>query len=279
MKKPLIYLLGFTLFYIVSTLNTAQAQNSFEKIVFVEIEKEKDPALFSPNSEVWNESWRVLDRDIFCQGSPVMNAKNYNAAFSGNPENLWTLVHPKLLNGDLTIYSPFDPEMLGFGGFDNGELQYPLMGAEADDSFISSQEFRDNSWFYFGQIEPVKETPLKNASGGDSIVELEDGNFSIVYPAPRFSWYTDQDIIKYKARVRIDVKKNGKEKSRTIEAIAPIVNEMDQGEIVGERELIWIDYAEAEPFLKEGYFFNEKGKPVVYTKYLKEKVNDYTPTE
>lgn len=274
MKKLFLSLVGLTILFSVTSLSLKQspAPAKFEKIVFMEIDAKEDSSLFKPYSEAWRDSWRVLDKDILCGGSPVMNAENYPKAFNGRTENLWTIVHPKLISGELTLYSPFDPNMFGLSGYDDGELRYPVKGENNGDNFITSQELRDEMCYYLGKLGPMPDIPLVDEYGDPVIVTREDGTMEYQYPAPDFDWFRDSDLIKYKIRVRVELKKNGEEKKRIIEAIAPMTFVIDRGEIIGERELLWLDYTELKPILKQGYFLDKNGKPVTYLKYIENKV-------
>lgn len=267
---PLLILL-----FSVSSLNLSKENSkaTFEKIYFVEIDGQTDTSLFVPYSKAWMDSWRYIDADLYCGSSEAMNAANYQFAFNGRSENLYTLIHPKLVNGELTLYSPYDPQMMGLSGFDDGELRYPVKGSNADDNFLTSQNLRDEMCYYFGQFGPQASVPLLNQYGDDSTMVLPDGTESYVYPQRDYIWYRDSDIIKYKFRIRLTVDKNGKEKKREIEAFAPVVFEIEEAQIVGERELFWVDYNQAKTTLTQGYFFDSNRKPVTYLKYIEEKMN------
>lgn len=274
MKKIFLSLLGLIVVFTVVSLNLEQesAPISFEKIIYVEINGKIDSGLFVPYSKAWSDSWRFSEADITCNGSMIMNADDYNFGFNQRSDNLWTLLHPKLINGALILYSPYDPTLYGLSGYDDGELRYPIKGSGPNENFLNSQELRDEMCYYLGQFGQQSPVPLATNYGEDSTMPLPDGTISFVYPPRDYMWYRDTDIIKYKVRVRVLVKKNGKEKKRIIEAIAPMVYQTSEGKITGERELLWMDYNEVKPYLKEGYFFNELGKPVTYLKYIEGKV-------
>lgn len=171
--------------------------------------------------------------------------------------------------GNLTLYSPYDP--FSFNTYDEGELRYPIKGTKASDNFLTSQELRDKMCYYLGQFGLQSDIPMTTMYGEDSVVTLPDGTMSFVYPPSDYFWFLDTDIIKYRVRINVLVNKNGKEKKRVIKAIAPVTSEIENGQIKNERELFWLDYNEIKPFLKEGYFFDKKGKPVTYLKYIEEK--------
>lgn len=47
-----------------------------------------------------------------------------------------------------------------------------------------------------------------------------------------------------------------------------MVLEIENNEVIGERELFWLDFYEAKPYLKEGYFFTQQDKPLTYLQYF-----------
>ena len=278
MKKLFFSLLSLLVVFTMISFNLKQESDpvSFEKTIIVEIEYKTDSVLFVPYSKAWLDSWYLVDPDVQCNGSTVMNADKYNYAFDQRKDNVYSLLHPKLMNGNIRMYSPYDPNMFGLSGYDDGELRYPIKGNQPNENFLNSQELRDQMCYYFGQFGPQSGYPMVTRYGDDSTLTLPDGTMSYVYPPRDYMWYRDSDIIKYKVRVKVLVDKKGIEKKRSIEAIAPVVYQIDEGQIIGERELFWLDYTEIKPFLKEGYFFNEHGKPVTYFTYFEEKVKAAT---
>lgn len=272
MKKLLYTLISLTVLFGVSSLNFKQEQITriFERSIFLEIDCKKDSSLFVPYSNAWLDSWRFTDPALDMYGSTLMNADKYMNAFEKRNDNLWTLLHPKIINGDLTIYSPYDP--YSFEAIDEGELRYPINETDPKDNFITSQELREKMCFILGRFGPISYIPLANIYGEDSVEMHPDGTMSYVYPPRDYFWYFDKDIIKYKVRVNILVNKNGEEKKRVIKAIAPVRFENEEGQIKGEQVLFWLDFNELKSFLKKGYFFDQQGKPVTYLNYFEEKV-------
>ena len=236
----------------------------------MDIDIKNDSTLFLPYSKAWLEPWNFDDPLLRCNGSGVMNVENYLSAFNGRNDNLWTILHPKIINSTLTLYRPYDPRSIRLK--DDGELRYPIKGIEQNDKFLNSQELRDELGYYLGNFGPLSDYPLVTVYGEDSIRTLPDGVQQYVYPARDYNWFTDKEIVKYKVRINILFNQNGEEKKRVIKAIAPVIFKIEEGQIKGERELFWLDYNEIKHFLKEGYFFDKQGKPVNYLKYIDEKV-------
>lgn len=272
MKKLFYLIISLTVLYSVSSLNLKQERTtrSFERSIFLEIDCKKDSSLFVPYSNAWLDSWRFIDPALQSYGSTLMNMDKYLSAFDKRNDNLWTLLHPKIINGVLTLYSPYDP--YSFTANDEGELRYPIKGTGSNDNFLNSQELRDQMCYYLGRFGLQSDIPMTNVYGEDSVVILPDGTMAFLYPPRDYFWFQDTEIKKYRVRVNIMVNKNGEEKKRVIKAIAPVTFEIEEGQIKGERELFWLDYNEIKPILKEGYFFDKQGKPVTYLKYIDEKV-------
>lgn len=272
MKAIYFSLLGSILLFGATSLNYTPAPALFEKTLFIEIDAQQDSSLFMSYSPAWRDSWLHVDQELMTYGSKLMNAENYKKSFNGRTENLYTLIHPKLIDGSLTIYSWYDPQLYGLDGYDDGELRYPIKGKTSGDNFYTSQELRDEMCYYLGQFGPQADVPMVDEYGEPIITTNADGTQEYTYPPRDYMWYRDTDIIKYKLRVRVLLNKKGEEKKRIIQSIAPITYYIDEGQIAGERILFWLDYQQLKPILKTGYFFNANGKPVSYLNYLTERV-------
>lgn len=275
MKRITILFLSFaTLLLITSASISRQSskKHAFEKIVFLELTVDQDSMLFKPYSKAWKENW-TLDPDVFCNGSGVMNYERYKFSFKDRTDNLWTLLHPFIIDGTIHSYYSSDPEWYTVGSSDEGELRYPVMDKERTKTFVSSEDVRNNLSFSLGLLGPVSDFPLVDEYGENIIITDSNGVQSFKYPDPDFYWYDDKAIVKYKLRVRIEVNKKGKEKKRVLEAFCPVVYQFsDNGSILGERDLLWFDAEELKPILKEAYFLEPNWKPVSYWNYITEKV-------
>ena len=276
MKKIIYSALSLAFLFVASSLTTLPtgSEKGFTRTSFIVIDIENDSSIFKPYSKAWRDSWPIVDANIQIHGSRLMNAENYQFAFNDRTENLYTLIHPKLISGELTLYSPYDPQMYGLSGFDDGELRYPVKGEKEEDQFLTSETLREKMIYYLGYMGPQSDVPLTDEFGDPITLTRADGSQEFVYPPRDYRWYTDRDIVKYKIRVQEFIKKDGSVKKRVIESFAPIVHQYDDDKIVGERELFWIDFKEAKKLLKKSYFFNEQGKPITYLKYLQSKLDE-----
>lgn len=253
-----------------------ESKRLFEKIIFIEVSYNEDSVLFKPLSKAWGEHWK-LSSDLSVNGSSLMNSDQYKFSFNERTDNLWTILHPMIIDGTIHSYYPYNPLTFGLGNWDGWELRYPVMGQDENGTFWTSEKTRENLCYLLGRFGPQSDIPLVTQYGEDSTRVLPDGSQVYSYPAPDFYWYKDKDIVKYRLRVSILLNKNGKEKKRIIKSIAPVVNQIaETGEISGERELVWLDFEELEPSLKKAYYFDENWKSVSYLNYFLQKVKNAT---
>lgn len=275
MKSFHFALFSLALLFIVtsSTIQQKETPRLFEKTVWLEVDIENDSVLFRPYSKAWEEMWFFSDRNIFFESTPVMNYEKYKFSFNNRKDNLYTILHPKIIDGSLQLYSPYDPQTFGLGSPDDGEMRFPLKGTNANETFLTSDSLRNVLAYYLGRFGPQPDIPLIDEYG-EPLIETDSvsGIQMYIYPHRDFMWYDDQSIIKYKLRVRISYNKKGIEKKRTIESIAPIVHQFSHGQFEGEKELFWLDFNELTPILKDAYYFDATGKPVSYLKHFERKV-------
>jgi len=274
MKKVAILFAGLTALLLISAISPLKESSSkaFEKIVFMELTVDQDSVLFKPYSKAWNEHWK-RSSDLTVSGSDVMNYEKYNKSFADRTDNLWTILHPLVIEGKVQVYYPYASDSYGMGVWDDGEMRYPVMNEERSETFLTSEAVREQLCWVMGMLGPISDVPLVDEYGDNIIVTNPDGTQSFVYANPDYYWYDDQQIVKYKLRIRIEVNKKGKEKKRVIEAFCPVVNRLNEmGEVVGENDVLWFDFAELKPTLKASYFLNSEWKPISYQEYILEKV-------
>ncbi|MFK7787645.1 MAG: hypothetical protein AB8B56_21160 [Crocinitomicaceae bacterium] len=276
-KTHYSFLVLLTVFVLTSvTFVSSKPKQLFEKVIFVELNYPEDSMLFTPHSKAWQTVWKA-NADLFAKnGTALMNSEKYIRSFQDRRDNLWTILHPMIVNGTIQSYFPYDPEMSGYGAWDDGELRYQAAGQNENKTFLTSEEARNNLSYLLGQYGPESDLPLFTEFGEDSIKTMEDGTLVFVYPPPDYYWYEDNDILKYKLRVSVLFNKKGKEKKRVIQALAPVKRTIQDGVSVGEEELLWVDFEEIESTLKEAYYFDENSKPVSYLKHLLSKVENAT---
>jgi hypothetical protein len=233
-----------------------ESENSLSKVVFLELEaSSEDSILFRPYSKYWES----LD---CC----VQNEEDYKIRFESRHENLWTVIHPYIVSGELKLYSAFDP--YNYTIHDEGELRYPLSQGSYFKDSISNNTLKD----ILGYYGPQSTTPLSNLYGEDSVIVLADGSVATLYPAPDYIWYKDSHVVKYKLRINVQYNKKGKVIKRYVASIAPVIKyQQYDGEDFHEFELCWIKFDDLKIILKDIYFFNSKGKPETFINYIEKK--------
>jgi hypothetical protein len=258
--------IGFLVVFLVASFakKPSELKSTFEKVVFVELRFDQDSMLFKPFSKAWDQNW-AISPGLQLNGISIMNYEKYKFAFDGRKDNLWTILHPMILDGSIPVFYSFDPE--NFVLLDDGELRYPI--TKGKETFVTSEKIRENMLYELGQFGPEIDFPLMTIYGEDSI-DIS-GNF--VYPPRDFYWYTDRSIVKYKLRISVIYNQKGKELKRIIKSISPVVSVIDDyGQILGEKEMIWMNFDDIKPVLKKAYFFNTNSKPISYMNYIEEKV-------
>ncbi len=165
--------------------------------------------------------------------------------------NLWTIIIRNFFNNKLLLYSPYDPEWEN--SRDDGFLLYPVspseFGKSADATYETDSTFRDNvlNMGLIGQIlyDPYA-VPLLSwlYPDEDSIIyNSKTGFYETVYPPDDIVLYQDKDIIAYNIKEKWVLDENGKVLDKIITAIAPIIIHRDNnGNVIGERELFWLEY-------------------------------------
>ncbi len=274
-KTHYSFLVLFVIFFTTSsTIKPYESKRLFEKIVFVELNSDEDSVLFKPFSKAWGEHWD-LSSDISINGTSLMNYDKYTFSFNNRNDNLWTILHPKIIDGRIKSYYPYNPELFGFGPFDEGELRFPVMDQDENETFLTSESVRKELCYLLGMFGPMSDVPLVDEWGDYITLDLPDGTQSYKYPSPDYHWYEDSDITKYKLRVSVLYNKKGKEKKRIVQAICPVVNRVNEsGEVNGEKELVWLNFEELEPTLKETYYFDKDNKSKSYLDYFLQKVKN-----
>lgn len=169
--------------------------------------------------------------------------------------SLWTILKTHVLNGDLTVFSPYNP--FQFDITDGDQLKYPIDHKPGSD-FNSDSIYRNELFTYLGALGPQSPTPLANIEGRDSTRVLDDGTIEYVYPPRDTVWYLSQDIIQYRIKEDWFFDKERSLMDVRILAIAPVAYSRDeQGQITGLKELFWLYFPHCRFVLNNYYVFNE----------------------
>ena len=169
--------------------------------------------------------------------------------------SLWTIIREHVLRGDLTVYSPFNPQWEAWT--DGDEFKYPIKPSIAGGRFDTDSLFRQELFIYLGsEYKDPFAMPLKSwiDPADDSLVTLPNGNKTLVYPAGDTTWFLSQDIIQYKLKEDWFFDKERSVLERRIIGITPIVYEKNSsGAITGTREHI-ATFRKIQPKQFKNYF-------------------------
>ena len=267
MKKPLLFFTTISLSALMLvSINSNKTGGSYIKNAWSEISYKEDSTLFLPYNKCWNQDWTI-------DGLYSFDYQNYSKAMEGNKSNLWNVMHEEIIIGNLPIYYPYNPDW--FTSTDEGFLKYPFLEAGSTQNFANHREIRDDYAYALGLFGPESNFPLINTFGEDSTITDDFGNILTVYPPRDYYWFMDVDIIKYQIREDVVINGKGKEKSRRIKSLAPIVNKRDvhTGEILGEEALFWVSFDDLKPILEENFFIDQaSGKVISYLDYFSKRM-------
>ena len=238
-----------------NVISQEESKISLSKKVILELNASSaDSVLFRPYSKPW-ASWGWAGEQ---------SEQEYNNRFRGRYENLWTVMHPYIMSGELKLYSAWDPNH--YMTLDEGELRFPLSQGSYFSDSISNNTLKPILGYYGEE----KTTPLANSWGEDSVIVLDDGTNVYVYPARDYIWYSDAHLVKYKIRINVQYNKKGKEIKRYVAAIAPVIKN-PFGDPGFESEVCWIKFDDLKILLKGVYFFNSNGKPETFINFIENK--------
>lgn len=243
----------------------------------------------------WAKSvWSIIERDQkvnnpifepsnehvpgFYEGTGRMNLAHFESEKESVKWNLWTIIVYHFIKNDLDLYLPFNPDWEI--QTDNGHLLYPFtakrFGNSEDGNFQTDEKFREDAHNYgiLGtmHVDPFA-APLKSKIYPDEDSINAEGY--AIYPPSTFVPFSDKDIIKYKIKEDWIVDKNGMVKDKEITAIAPIINMIDHnGQIVGEREIFWLDFNQLATVLSPYFVMMDRYRTervVSFAKFFKER--------
>lgn len=184
--------------------------------------------------------------DYDASGNWVQNSSRWS---------LWTVLKTHILNGDLRVFSPYNPYQ--FTIMDGDQLKYPIDPQPGLD-YNSDSIFRNTLFSYLGTLGPQSTTALSTVDGIDSMIEV-NGNMTYVYPPRDTNWYTSKDIIQYHMKEDWFFDKERSVMDVRIIAIAPVIYNKDpEGQITGTRELFWLYFPHCRFVLNNYFAYNSK---------------------
>ena len=188
---------------------------------------------------------------------PLDEIAPYAWVRNANRWSLWTIIRQHVLNGDLTVFSPYNPLGFGFGARDGDQLKYPI-APEPGLNFYTDSNFRESMVYYFGRLGPQSDIPLTDEYGDPLIRTLADGTQEYVYPARDTVWYNSADIVQYRMKEDWFLDKERSVLDVRIIAIAPVHYKIEEDangnkSISGMEELFWLYFPHCR-FVFNNYF-------------------------
>ncbi len=175
-------------------------------------------------------------------------------------ENLWNILLYHFYSNELKMYIPYNPDWAITK--DHGHLLFEMnsstYGSKPNGSIDNDTLFRDNLiGFELVGFEYFDPYPIAMTDEyGDDSIDI-DGN-TVYYPND-IIWYQDKDIVQFKIKETWEINEQGAILKKTIDAIAPMKNELDEnGNIVGVHELFWVDFTELKTILDNYFIYDDK---------------------
>ena len=182
--------------------------------------------------------------------------------------SLWTVIRTHVLNGDLTVFSPYNPILMGLGANDGDQLKYPIK-PQPGLNYYTDSAFRNELTYYLGKVgQPgtvpkIDEDPNSPNFGYEIVITLPDGTQSFVYDPPDTTWYLSQDIVQYRLKEDWFIDKERSVLDVRIIAIAPVVyaTEKDPNgriQITGMDETFWLYFPHCRFVFNNYFVYNDK---------------------
>ncbi|MFT5821505.1 MAG: gliding motility associated protein GldN [Crocinitomix sp.] len=216
-------------------------------------------------------SYRVINEDPYyyktvwntIDSCPNLFLPTYYQSDTNGNENMnestysfWNIVCRHIMNGDLTLYSPFNPIVPKWN--DGDSFKYPIKSEQIDGDFyndtifhldISSYLAKENFEQYsIGQVLSPN-LPMDSLSRVGYLVGKNSEANDTVY-------FKSEDIIQYRIKEEWYFDQKRSVLDRKIIGIAPLVNQIDgNGRVTGVRELFWLYLPECASIFR-GYNLN-----------------------
>lgn len=177
--------------------------------------------------------------------------------------SLWTIIRQHVMNGDLRVFSPFNPITQGVAGsaWDGDQLKYPI-DPQQGMNFFTDSAFRDEMTYYLGQLGPQSDIELVDDFGDPIIITLSDGTQTYQYPPRDTTWFQSDDIVQYRIKEDWFLDKQRSVLDQRIIAMAPVrykVSEDANGNktIGGLQEMFWLYFPHCRFVFNNYFVYNE----------------------
>jgi gliding motility associated protien GldN len=191
--------------------------------------------------------------EITLEGRWIRNATRWS---------LWTVLRNHVLNGDLRLFSPYNPYNV-FGEKDGDQLKYPVDPLPGM-NFYTDSAYREQLVYFFGYLGPQSDVPLTDEFGDPLIKVNAEGIEEMVYPNRDTMWYVSEDIVQYKIKEDWFFDKERSVLDVRILAIAPVVYDIETNEATGQKsikglkDLFWLYFPHCRFVLNNYFVYNDK---------------------
>lgn len=204
--------------------------------------------------------WRVIDMREKINHTIYLPFDEYdsegNWVRNSSRWSLWTVMKNHILNGELKMFSPYNPYQ--FSLLDGDQFKYPVV-PQPGMNYYSDSAFRTVAFSYLGRLgaQPTKPLPSM-VDGTDSVIYLPDGTPEFVYPPRDTFWVMSKDIVQYRMKEDWFFDKERSVLDVRILGICPVIyNKDDNGQILGMRELFWLYFPHCRYIFNNYFVYNE----------------------
>lgn len=175
--------------------------------------------------------------------------------------SLWTILRHHIINGDLKVFSPYNPAQEDM--IDGDQFKYPIV-PEPGKNYFTDSVFRDKVFYYLGRLGPQSDQPLTDEFGEPIEMTLPDGSITYKYPPADTLWIDSQEIIQYRMKEDWFFDKERSVLDVRILGIAPVVYKVEvnastgQSTVTGTKELYWLYFPHCRYILNNYFVYNEQ---------------------